>query len=310
MVLRFFRSGAGKVKQALSKSHSFLGKRLRSLVGKPLDEDTLEELEEILYEADLGVENAVNLVDKVRKILTDDPKLSIERVIKIIEQEIEKLLQEDADSSLAEAPEGEPTVIMVVGVNGSGKTTFIAKLAQKFLQQKKKVMLGAADTFRAAAIEQLEMWSQRLGVSLVKGQPKSDPAAVAYDTISAGKARGADVIIIDTAGRLHDKTHLMHELEKIKKSCQKVHAGAPHETLLVIDATTGQNAIDQAITFNKFTPLSGVVLNKLDGTAKGGIVVAIKQKLGIPIKFIGTGEAVEDLEPFDPQRFSQALFMD
>jgi fused signal recognition particle receptor len=199
-------------------------------------------------------------------------------------------------------------VMLIVGVNGSGKTTSLAKLAHLLHSAGKKVLIGAADTFRAAAIDQLELWAKRIGVDIVKHQSHSDPSAVAFDAISAAKARGAEAVLIDTAGRLHNKTDLMHELAKIRRVCDKVCPGAPHETLLVLDATTGQNAIDQANTFHQFTPLTGLILTKLDGTAKGGIVVAIQRQLGLPIKFIGTGEGIDDLQPFDPQQFVKALF--
>ncbi len=202
-----------------------------------------------------------------------------------------------------------PAIFLIVGVNGNGKTTSVAKLSHLLKQNNKKVLVAAADTFRAAAIEQLETWAEKLKIDIVKGAPKSDPAAVTFDAIQAAKARGCDVVLIDTAGRLHTKTPLMQELEKIKRSCQKASSnGGPHETLLVLDATTGQNAIDQAKHFHKFTPLTGIILTKLDGTAKGGIIIAIQRELGIPIKFIGTGEQIDDMQPFDPQKFVESLF--
>jgi fused signal recognition particle receptor len=197
---------------------------------------------------------------------------------------------------------------LIVGVNGNGKTTSVAKLANRFKINKKNVLIAAADTFRAAAVEQLDIWAQRLKVDIVKGTSHSDPAAVTFDAVQAGKSRKTDVVIIDTAGRLHTKIPLMQELAKIKRSCQKVIPNSPHETLLVLDATTGQNAIDQAKVFNEFTPITGIILTKLDGTAKGGIVISIQRQLGIPIKFIGVGEGLEDLEPFDAQNFVNALF--
>jgi fused signal recognition particle receptor len=204
--------------------------------------------------------------------------------------------------------EDEPMVILIVGVNGNGKTTSVAKLAKFFQNNDKKVLIAAADTFRAAAIEQLEIWAKRLDIEIVKGNPGSDPASVAFDALTAGKARKSDIVIIDTAGRLHTKTNLMQELEKIRRTCKKVNPSSPHETLLVLDATTGQNAIDQAKTFNKFTPITGLILTKLDGSAKGGIVISIYRQLGIPVKFIGVGEGLDDLEPFQPESFVNALF--
>ncbi len=205
-------------------------------------------------------------------------------------------------------PEKPPLVILVVGVNGNGKTTTTAKLAHKFQTEGKKVLIGAADTFRAAATEQLEIWSERLKIDLVKGVAGSDPASVAFDAVSAGKSRGCDVVIIDTAGRLHTKAPLMEELKKVAKVIKKVIPDAPHETLLVLDATAGQNGIDQAHVFHSFVPLSGLVLTKLDGTAKGGIVFSIQKQLHTPVKFIGIGEGIEDLEPFDVNQFVSALF--
>jgi fused signal recognition particle receptor len=206
------------------------------------------------------------------------------------------------------APEQLPMIILIVGVNGNGKTTSVAKLSHLLKQNGQKVLVAAADTFRAAAIEQLDTWAQRLQIDIVKGSPKSDPAAVAFDAVQAAKARHCDVVLVDTAGRLHTKTPLMQELEKIKRSCYKASLSGPHETLLVLDATTGQNAIDQAKHFHKFTPLTGIILTKLDGTAKGGIVVAIQRELAIPIKFVGTGEQIDDLQPFDPKNFVENLF--
>lgn len=202
----------------------------------------------------------------------------------------------------------DPLVILVVGVNGSGKTTSIAKLAKKYREEGKRVLLCAADTFRAAAIEQLDTWATRLGIEIVKSQPKADPSAVVFDALSAAKARGIEVVIVDTAGRLQNKLDLMHELEKIVRTSSKLVANSPHETLLVLDATTGQNAIDQASVFNQFTPLTGIILAKLDGSAKGGIVLPIYQELGIPVRYVGTGEQEEDFVLFDPKAYVDGLF--
>ncbi len=231
-----------------------------------------------------------------------------EELIVAMRKEIVEILSK-TPPEIAEIKEEErPFVVLIVGVNGNGKTTSTAKLANRFQEAGKKVLLGAADTFRAAATEQLEKWAHHLNIDLVKGNAKSDPAAVAFDAVTAAKARGADVVIIDTAGRLHTKTNLMQELEKIRRSCKKVNPHSPQETLLVLDATTGQNAIDQAKIFHKYTPISGLILTKLDGTAKGGIVVSIQQQLGIPVKFIGVGEGIEDLEAFNSEAFVNALF--
>jgi fused signal recognition particle receptor len=308
MILKFLKSGYQKIKNAFAKTGAMLGKKIRSLFSQEIDEHTLEKLEQLFYEADLGVQTAGELTEKVRSIHRKDPKINAEGIIAEVRKEIAKRLS-NYPTSLVDVPDNQlPMVILIVGVNGNGKTTSVAKLSKCFKSQGKKVLIAAADTFRAAAAEQLETWAKRLEIDLIKGAQGSDPAAITFDAITAAKARGVDVLIIDTAGRLHTKTHLMHELEKIKRSCQKVHPSSPHETLLVLDATTGQNAIDQAKIFNSFTPISGLILTKLDGTAKGGIVVSIQQQLGIPVKFIGLGEQIDDFEPFDPEAFVEALF--
>ena len=308
MVLNFLRSGYEKVKGVLKRSGSLLGNKLRSLFQGDIDEETLEELERLLYEADLGVTTAMELTDKVRRYWRSHPNATADDYLQVIRTAIEASLA-DHESTIAQAPNGAgPTVLLIVGVNGSGKTTTIAKLAQQLKAQGKRILIGAADTFRAAAVEQIDRWAQQIGVDIVKGAPNSDPAAVAYDAVTAGQARGSDVVIIDTAGRLQNKSHLMQELEKVQRSCHKVIAGAPHETLLVIDANTGQNGIDQAKLFNSYVPISGIVLTKIDGTAKGGVVVSTQKELNIPVKFIGTGESASDLQPFDAHAFTSALF--
>lgn len=302
MVLKFLKSGYSKLVDALSKTRSLLGGKIREFFVGKISLDQLEELERILYEADLGVQLASSLTEKVKAFYR--PEMTSEDLIQFLKQEILALLPPYVD----EAATSSPHIILVVGVNGNGKTTSTAKIAKRYLEDNKKVLLGAGDTFRAAATEQLEMWAHRLNVDIVKGQPKSDPAAITFDAVSAGKTRGMDVVLIDTAGRLHTKTDLMQELNKIRRSCQKVVPEAPHETLLILDATTGQNAIDQAKTFSKYTPITGLVLTKLDGTAKGGVVIAIQNELKIPVKFIGLGEGVDDLQPFDPKAFVDSLF--
>lgn len=308
MIIEFLKSSYNKVKVALGKTRSLLGNRMKALFQGKIDEETLEKLEELFFEADLGVQASQNLVKKIEEIRRTNPSMNADELLLEVKKELISLLNKTPPEMKLDFQSGIPQVILIVGVNGNGKTTSVAKLAKKFKDNQYKILVGAADTFRAAAIEQLEIWSERLGIDIVKGAPKSDPASVAFDAVSAGKARGVDLIIIDTAGRLHTKTPLMQELEKIKRSCQKVIPGSPHETLLVLDATTGQNAVDQAKIFNKFTPITGIILTKLDGTAKGGIVVSIQQQLGIPIKFIGVGEGLDDLEPFDPESFVNALF--
>jgi fused signal recognition particle receptor len=307
MVFNFLKSSYQKVKNALAKTGSLLGSKIRSLFSGKIDEEKLERLERLFYEADLGVQTSMELTDKIRKIHYQQPNLDAEGLLNEIRKEIVHLLVKSAPPETATQEITSPHLILVVGVNGNGKTTSVAKLAKRYQNAGKKVLVAAADTFRAAAIEQLEVWAQRLQVDIVKGNPKSDPAAVAFDAATAGKARNADVILIDTAGRLHTKTHLMQELEKIRRSCRKVIPDSPHETLLVLDATTGQNAIDQAKTFHQFTPITGLILTKLDGTAKGGIVISIQRQLGIPVKFIGVGESLDDLEPFDIQTFVDTL---
>lgn len=307
MVFNFLKSGYQSVANALSKTGSLLGKKLRSLFSSEIDEDTLESLEQALYESDLGVKTALELTDKVRKLHRATPSLTSDDYLKAIKEELLNILGTQ-QHQLNPKPADDPLVILVIGVNGSGKTTSIAKIANVLKAQGKSVLLGAADTFRAAAIDQLDTWAKRIGIEIVKGSPGSDPAAVTFDAVMAAKARGCDVVIIDTAGRLHNKTHLMQELEKIKRTCQKHVPNAPHEILLVLDANTGQNGIDQAKTFNNFTPITGLVLTKLDGSAKGGIVIGMQRELKIPIKFIGVGESVEDLKPFDAEGFIEALF--
>ena len=308
MVLKFLKSSYNKVKSALSKTRSALGNKIRSLFQGKIDQETLEKLEQLFYEADLGIEASRELTEKVKKIFRNDPSLDAEGLIVEIRKVIvEKLLQNPAEPK-EPAPEKSPMVILIVGVNGNGKTTSVAKLAKRYQDSGKKVLIAAADTFRAAAIDQLEIWANRIGTQIVKGAPNSDSASVAYDALVAAKARGMDVVLIDTAGRLHTRHDLMKELEKIKRACHKVIPDSPHETLLVLDATIGQNAIDQAKIFHQFTPISGILLTKLDGTAKGGIVINIQSQLGIPVKFIGIGENLDDLEPFDPKNFAAALF--
>lgn len=305
MVFGFIKKGFAKVQQALSKTRSYLSSKLKAFFSGKIDLDRLEELEQILYEADLGAPLARELTENVRKRMQNNPSLTSEELVTGLKEDLYRMFPEkDGETILATSP----TVFLIVGVNGNGKTTTTAKLAYYYQQQGHKAILGAADTFRAAATEQLEIWANRLNVDLVKGLPKSDPSAIAFDTLKAAEARGYPIAIIDTAGRLHTKTDLMQELEKIRRVCNKAIPGSPHEIYLVLDATTGQNAVDQAQTFMKYTPLTGLILTKLDGTAKGGIVLSIQKALGIPVKFIGVGEGMEDLEPFDSKSFIDGLF--
>jgi len=281
-----------------------LGKKIRSLFGAKVDEETLEALERAFYEADLGGEISAELTEKVRQIYKKNPSISSDAILEEIRKDlIEKLKIECAPPN----PSSSPHVILIVGANGNGKTTSVAKLGKLFKSQGKKVLLAAADTFRAAAIDQLQMWSNRAGIELVKGAPNSDPAAVVFDAIQASKSRECDILIVDTAGRLHTKTDLMHELQKIHRVSGKALSGAPHETLLVLDATIGQNGIEQAKMFHQFTPLTGLILTKLDGTAKGGIAIAIQRKLKIPIRYVGLGEGIDDLQPFQAETYVKSL---
>jgi len=293
-----FKRGLAKTRRLFSGVASLF--RLRGRV----DKDFLSQLEEKLYLADVGTTATSEIVEQVRQSFLD--KEITGDVEKFVKQKLREHLTAEGNE-LRFAASG-PTAIMIAGVNGSGKTTSIAKLAKKLKDQGKKVMVAACDTFRAAAVEQLTIWSQRLGVEIVKNQQGSDPASVAHDACEKAKSRGFDVLIVDTAGRLHTQTHLMRELGKIHRIVAKQIEGAPHEVLLVLDATTGQNAITQAEMFKKEVNCTGIVLAKLDGTAKGGAIFAIKQKLGLPVKFIGVGETLDDLEPFDPETYVEALF--
>ncbi|MDD2510113.1 MAG: signal recognition particle-docking protein FtsY [Syntrophomonas sp.] len=273
---------------------------------KKLDDDFWEELEEILIQADVGVNASIELVDNIKKAAKKQKMHDSSEVLVLIKDEVRKLLE--CSNIPLNIPEGELAVILVVGVNGAGKTTSIAKLAYRFHEEGKKVLLGAADTFRAAAIDQLKIWADRVGVELIKHQEGSDPGAVVFDAIHAARARQADILIIDTAGRLQNKANLMKEISKIKNIIQREIPEAPHEVLLVLDATTGQNAISQAKIFEEATGVTGLILSKLDGTAKGGIILAVEKELKIPVKLVGIGEGLEDLRDFSPQIFTEALF--
>ena len=297
-----------KFKQSLSKTRSNISDKITTLVksNKKLDEDFWEELEEILIEADVGVNTSVELVSRVRESARKKKIGDSSEVMALIKQEVKYML-ESHDSPLSINREGL-TVILVVGVNGAGKTTSIAKMAYHFKNENNKVILAAADTFRAAAIDQLQIWADRVGVEIIKHREGSDPGAVVYDAMNAARARKADILIIDTAGRLHNKANLMKEIGKVRKIIERETPGAPHEVLLVLDATTGQNAISQARIFEEATGVSGIILTKLDGTAKGGIVLAIAQELKLPVKLVGLGESLQDLRDFSAEIFADALF--
>lgn len=302
------------VDQGLQKTREgFLGKITKAIAGKStVDEEVLDDLENALISADVGVETTVKIIDQIEKRVAKDKYLNTAELNSILKDEITALLVSAPESSSYidyELPEGhKPHVVLVVGVNGVGKTTTIGKLAHNFSLAGKSVLLGAADTFRAAAVDQLTIWSERTNVPIVKKEMGSDPASVAYDTIISGVARNSDVILIDTAGRLHNKLHLMDELTKIKKVIQKVLPEAPHEVLLVLDGSTGQNALEQAKHFTAATDVTALAITKLDGTAKGGVVLAIADQFKIPVKFIGVGEKATDLLVFDKKQFVHGLF--
>jgi fused signal recognition particle receptor len=307
-MFNFLKSGYQKVKDALAKTRSFFGARLKALFSGPIDASTFDQLEQILYEADLGTVCATHFVEHVRTFLKQHPGAPLDQIIGAMHARALEILSLPPSVKAKETRAGEPHVILIIGVNGSGKTTSIAKLAKHYQKQDKKVLVAAGDTFRAAAIDQLALWAERLKIDIVKSIPGSDPSAVAFDALSAAKARGVDIVLIDTAGRLQNKTALMQELEKMHRVINRVIPGAPHETLLVLDATTGQNAIDQTQTFNQFTPLTGLILSKLDGSAKGGIVLSIYEQFKIPVQWIGLGESADDLMPFDPKAYADGLF--
>lgn len=300
-----------KFKDGLSKTRNSFSERVNDLVSRyrQVDEEFFEELEEILISADVGVATVLDLIDdlksEVKRRNIKDPQ-DVQAVIS------EKLIDiyESGEEQIGELNmrQNDLTVILFVGVNGVGKTTTIGKIAHKFKQEGKKVVMAAGDTFRAGAIEQLEVWGERVGVDVIKQSAGSDPAAVMYDAVQSAKARKADVLLCDTAGRLQNKVNLMKELEKVKRVIEREIPGAPHEVLLVLDATTGQNALSQAKTFSEATNVTGIVLTKLDGTAKGGIVLAIRNELKLPVKFVGLGEKVDDLQPFDTEQYIYGLF--
>ncbi len=310
---RFRKRDKERLEEGLEKTRtSLLGKLDRLIRGKDqVDDEILDQLEELLITSDVGVKTTLEIIRRVEARVARDKYVSTRELNAIIRDEIAQLLLDHAPERPADfdAPlPHKPYVIMVVGVNGVGKTTTIGKLAYRYREAGKSVLLGAADTFRAAAIEQLEIWAERAGVPLIKQHPGADPAAVAFDTLAAARSRGVDVVIIDTAGRLHTKGGLMEELAKIRRVMGRQVEGAPHEVLLVLDASTGQNAIRQAEEFTKSVEVTGLVLTKLDGTAKGGIVIGISNEFKIPVKYIGVGEKIEDLQSFDRRAFVEALF--
>jgi fused signal recognition particle receptor len=292
--------------RGLSKTRDRLGLAIRKALGQEVSDATIEELEAAMLEADMGVDTTGAILEDIRAAYRAGRARTADALLDVLKQDLKQKL-EAKGNALRVSAKG-PTVVLVVGVNGAGKTTSIAKLTWHLAKSGKKVLLCAGDTFRAAAVEQLRLWSERLGVGIVKGDTGGDPAAVAFDATEAAIARGVDVLIVDTAGRLHTHTNLMQELSKVKRVIQKRIPDAPHETLLVLDATTGQNGIAQARAFLEATDVTGLFLAKLDGTAKGGIVVAIRNELDIPVKFVGLGERPQDIQRFDAARFVEALF--
>lgn len=297
-----------RLKQGLSKSRDSLLKNIGAVFqNRRWDEAALDEVEESLIAADVGIKATDKLMEELRRQAPDGNGELAEEMSARLQAAMVQILQQPSTSSKTAPLSIRPWVIIFLGVNGVGKTTTIGKLAAQYRSAGKKVLLVAADTFRAAAIEQLDIWGQRVGVDVVKHRTGADPSAVVFDGIQAAKNRGIDVLLIDTAGRLHTKTHLIEELKKIRRVITRELPDAPHETLLVLDAVTGQNGLQQARVFKEATDVSGIVLTKLDGTAKGGVVISIQEELGVPVKYIGVGEDVEDLQPFDPAQFAQAL---
>lgn len=298
--------------QGLQKTkEGFLSKITKAVAGKStVDEEVLDELENALVSADVGIDTTVQIIDRIEKRVARDKYMGTSELNRLLKEEIEDVLTDPPAGSYTFTSElpTRPYVILVVGVNGAGKTTTIGKLANQFKKAGKSVLLGAADTFRAAAVEQLTIWSERTGVPIVKQAMGSDPASVAFDTVQSAVSRGTDVVIIDTAGRLHNKAHLMEELSKIKRVMGKIIPEAPHEVLLVLDGSTGQNALEQAKHFTAATDVTAIAITKLDGTAKGGVVLAIANQFKIPVKFIGVGEKMDDLLVFDKHEFVDSLF--
>jgi fused signal recognition particle receptor len=298
-----------RLKDGLTKSRETWVQKIGSIFqNREWDEQSLDEMEENLLTADVGVKATQKLMDTLRGLAPSGNEDLAQDMSSQLQHAMIKLLQDSAAAPKIEALSVRPWVVLFLGVNGVGKTTTIGKLAAQYKTGGKKVLLVAGDTFRAAAVEQLEAWGRRAGVELIKHRAGSDPSAVVYDGMQAAKSRGIDVLLIDTAGRLHTKVHLVEELKKIRRVIAREQPGAPHETLLVLDATTGQNGLQQAKVFKEATAIDGIVLTKLDGTAKGGVIISIQEELGVPVRYVGVGEDVEDLQPFEAERFVEALF--
>jgi fused signal recognition particle receptor len=316
--MAFFGLFSREKKETLDKGlektkQSFFSKIARSIVGKSkVDDEVLDNLEEILITSDVGVETTLKIIERIEERVSKDKFLGTSELNRVLKEEIAGLLSENNSNDISgftyAKQNGDPYVIMVVGVNGVGKTTTIGKLAHHLKDEGKKVVLGAADTFRAAAVDQLIIWAERVGVPIVQQGMGADPASVAFDALSSAKAQGADVVIIDTAGRLHNKVNLMNELSKIRRVMEKVIPGAPHEVLLVLDGSTGQNAFEQAKQFSLATDINALAITKLDGTAKGGVVIGISDQMKIPVKYIGVGEGINDLQLFNREEFVEFIF--
>ncbi len=305
--------GFTRLKEGLSKTRdNIVGKVAKLVASKStIDDQMLEQVEEILIAGDVGYDTTVSILDAIKERVKKEGYTDSSELNRLLRDEIQRQCSTGPGNGEADPftlPDVKPYVIMIVGINGVGKTTSIGKLAHQYARGGRKVMIAAADTFRAAANEQLEIWAQRAGAEIVQQAPGSDPAAVAFDAVKSASARGADVVIIDTAGRLHTKVNLMEELKKIRRVVQKVRPDAPHEVLLVIDASTGQNGVQQAKKFFAAVGVTGIILTKLDGTAKGGIILAISKEMNLPVKYVGVGERIDDLQPFDRQAFVDALF--
>jgi fused signal recognition particle receptor len=292
-----------RFKQGLSRTAKLFD--VRSWIGHKVNQDFLDGLEATLIQSDMGVKATAQVINRVREVYTD--READAELLTLVKDELKTLLADPRPGSLI-VSRTKPTVYLIAGINGSGKTTSIAKLAQRLKNEGKTILLAACDTFRAAAADQLTIWAERSGSDIVKGAPGADPASVAHDACDRSLARGVDVLIVDTAGRLHTQTHLMRELEKVRGVIARKIPGAPHEVLLVLDATNGQNAIRQAEVFTKSIGCTGVILTKLDGTAKGGVVVAVRQSMNLPVKFVGIGEGIDDLQPFDAEAFVESIF--
>lgn len=295
-----------KLKEKLTKTKQTIIEKIEAIVpvGKKIDETTIEEIEEILISSDVGIKATEQITELLKKRVKEGALKDYNDLKLLLRDELYKILEDNTSLNLS----NKPSVILVVGVNGVGKTTTIGKLGHKFVSEGKSVVFAASDTFRAAAIEQLEIWANRVGADLIKHKSGADPAAVAFDALEHAKSKNKDIVIVDTAGRLHTKFPLMEELKKISRVMKKSIPDSPHETLLILDATTGQNAIRQAVLFNEALGLTGIVVTKLDGTAKGGVIFAVKKEIGVPIKLIGIGEGVDDLKEFNPKEFVDALF--